>query len=285
MASVVISKIISLQSSFTVSENEISQFVINNPDFVITNTITNLAKKIGTSEASINRFCKKVGYKGFNNFKIALAQNNHYSNMRKENSLNADSSIIESMSLDYIQLIKNTSAMLNEESLNNSVELIKEAETIHVISLINTSFIANELAFKLSLIGLKVKSHIDKLDIHLCTSNLSSKDLLIVIAPTLLCNDIYPALMMAREREAKIISITSTDSPKLDDIVDVKLITPDKIIANNSLALSNSLMLLFTIDLIYGLLLRDDKTLRQRKLNSDTIINTHQSIDRYLIDF
>ena len=285
MASAVISKIISLQSSFTVSENEISQFVINNPDFVITNTITNLAKKIGTSEASINRFCKKVGYKGFNNFKIALAQNSYYSNMEKENSSNADSSIIESMSLDYTQLIKNTSAMLSEESLNNSVELIKKAETIHVISLINTSFIANELAFKLSLIGLKVKTHIDKLDIHLCTSNLSSKDLLIVIVPTLLCNDIYPALITARDREAKIISITSTDSPKFNDIVDVKLITPDKIIANNSLALSNSLMLLFTIDLIYGLLLRDDKTLRQRKLNSDTIINTHQSIDRYLIDF
>ncbi|MBS5985235.1 MAG: MurR/RpiR family transcriptional regulator [Clostridium paraputrificum] len=285
MASVVISKIISLQSSFTVSENEISQFVINNPDFVITNTITNLAKKIGTSEASINRFCKKVGYKGFNNFKIALAQNSYYSNMEKENSSNADSSIIESMSLDYTQLIKNTSAMLSEESLNNSVELIKNAETIHVISLINTSFIANELAFKLSLIGLKVKTHIDKLDIHLCTSNLSSKDLLIVIVPTLLCNDIYPSLITARDREAKIISITSTDSPKFNDIVDVKLITPDKIIANNSLALSNSLMLLFTIDLIYGLLLRDDKTLRQRKLNSDTIINTHQSIDRYLIDF
>lgn len=285
MTSVVISKIISLQSSFTVSENEISQFVINNTDFVITNTITNLAKAIGTSEASINRFCKKVGYKGFNNFKIALAQSTSNNTREIQNYLNKDTNIIESVSLDYRQLINNTSAMLNEEALIKSANLIKEANNIHIISLINTSFVANEFAFKLSLIGLNVKSHTDILDIHLCTSNISSKDLLIVIVPTLLCKDIYPALIASKERGAKIISITSNDSPKLNDIVDVKLITADKIIAANSLSLSNSLMTLFTIDLIYALLLRDNKSLRQCKMNSDTIVSTHQTIDRYLIDF
>ena len=70
----VISKIISMQISFTMSESEIAQYVIRQPEKVINSTITAVAKHTGTSEASINRFCKKIGYKGFNGFKIALAQ-------------------------------------------------------------------------------------------------------------------------------------------------------------------------------------------------------------------
>ena len=61
MISPVIAKIISMQQSFTVSENEIAQYVMNNANTVVTSTITAIAKNTDTSEASINRFCKKIG--------------------------------------------------------------------------------------------------------------------------------------------------------------------------------------------------------------------------------
>lgn len=286
MTSTVVMKIMSLQSSFTSSENEISQFVIKNQDFVITNTITELAKKIGTSEASVNRFCKKIGYKGFNSFKISLAQSNFNSGITTTNEGNlSDANVIESMSNDYRQMILNTSAMMNEQDLTSSAQLIKEAKCIHIIALINTSFVANEFAFKLGLIGLNVKVHIDILDIHLCVPNLEENDLVIAIVPSLLSKDIYPTLINAKERSAKIILITSYDSAKFNDIIDIKLITPDKIIAKNSFSLSNSLMSLFVVDLIFEILLREDKTFRQKKLSSDSIVNTHQMIDTYLFDY
>ena len=77
MVSPVISKIVAMQQSFTVSENEIAQYVIHNANAVVASTITTIAQNTNTSEASINRFCKKIGFKGFNAFKIALALLNH----------------------------------------------------------------------------------------------------------------------------------------------------------------------------------------------------------------
>ena len=68
MVSPVISKIVAMQQSFTVSENEIAQYVIHNADAVVASTITTIAQNTNTSEASINRFCKKIGFKGFNAF-------------------------------------------------------------------------------------------------------------------------------------------------------------------------------------------------------------------------
>ena len=83
VVSAVIAKIVSMQQSLTVSESEIAQYVINNVDTVATSTITAVARNTNTSEASINRFCKKIGYKGFNSFKVALAQENFYNSMQK----------------------------------------------------------------------------------------------------------------------------------------------------------------------------------------------------------
>lgn len=286
MVPAVISKIISMQPSFTMSENEIGQYVIKNTEFVLSSTITTIAKATNTSEASINRFCKKLGYKGFNGLKIALVQENFYNNMKKHNDYSAaEVGYIESLTMDYRQMLMNTSAMINEDTLNSTVELIKSSKDIHIFALFGFAFIAHELEFKLNAIGLSTKAHTDVLDMRISVSNIKPHDLAIVIAPTILVHDIYQAVNTCRENHAKIVTITSYDSPKLNDIVDCKFITSDKVAARNSMALSNNLMFLYVIDLIYGALLKSDKTLLQKKIDSDAILNSYQAIDNYMFEY
>ena len=47
MTPAVIAKIISMQPNFTVSENEIAQYVMNHTDSIITSTISVIAKETG----------------------------------------------------------------------------------------------------------------------------------------------------------------------------------------------------------------------------------------------
>ncbi|MDQ0360398.1 MurR/RpiR family transcriptional regulator [Breznakia pachnodae] len=285
MASTVIMKIMSLQSSFTSSENEISQFVMKNQDTVITNTITTLAKKIGTSEASINRFCKKIGFKGFNSFKIALAQSQFQDESLGINDPTKESNTLDSLSYDYRQIISHTSAMIDLEALATCAEYMTSTNRIHIFSAINTESVAREFSFKLKLVGIDADVHCDSIDIQLCLSSLSEDDLLIAIVPSILNKDIYPALTSAKEKNAKVVLISSTDSTKFNDIIDVKFITPDRLISKYSNSISNTLMYLFVCDSIFETLLRNDKTLRQKKLNSESIINSNQSIDSYYMNF
>lgn len=285
MVSTVISKIVSLQHSFTMSENEISQYVINHADQVVSNTITTIAKETGTSEASINRFCKKIGYKGFNGFKIALAQENFYNNMMKQNSPSIDNGIVSSVTADYRQMLMNTSAMLDEATVIAAVSAIKSAKNIHIFSLSNVSLIARELQFKFDQIGIHSKSYTDIIDMRIQSTNIVAEDLSIFIAPTIMMRDIYQIANASLERGAKNLTITSYDSPKLNDISDYKFIISDKIVAYNSVSLSNNLMFLYVIDIIYTALLGSDKLLRQKKMNSDAIINNNQMMDAYGFDY
>jgi DNA-binding MurR/RpiR family transcriptional regulator len=285
MVSNVISKIVSMQHNFTMSENEISQYVINNPDLVVSSTISTIAKETGTSEASINRFCKKIGYKGFNGFKIALAQENFYNNIMKQNTYTNDSGFISSVTADYRQMLMNTSAMLDESIVIKAVNAIRTANNIHIFSLSNISLIARELQFKFDQIGIRSKASTDIIDMRIQATNIAAGDLSIFIAPTIMMRDIYQIATASLERGAKNLTITSYDSPKLNDISEYKFIISDKIIANNSVSLSNNLMFLYVIDIIYSALLGSDKALRQKKLNSDAILNNLQMMDAYGFDY
>lgn len=284
MVSTVISKIISMQPSFTVSENAISQFVINHAEEILTTTITSLAEDTGTSEASINRFCKKLGYKGFNGLKIALAQENFYKNMVQESSPNSNN-FIASITSDYRNMINNTAALLEEDVVFSAVDAIRSAKNINIFGIPNTSFIAREFRFKLEMLGMRAKEFTDPLNIALQVSNISSGDLSIFIARSIMIKDIYQAAHSSIDRGGKNLTITSIDSPKLNDLSDYKFIISDKLVADNYISLSNNMMYLYVTDVLYGALLKNDKALRQKKMNSDTVLNSMQTMDSRQLEY
>lgn len=285
MVSAVVSKIVSMQQSLTVSENEIAQYVINNTDAVVASTITAIAKKTETSEASINRFCKKIGFKGFNSFKIALAQENFYNSMNSQADLDAHGGYVSAVSRDYRHVLANTTAMLDEDMVVEAADALRTATRIFIFAQLYTACAANDLEFKLTMAGLHAKAVVDIGDLRICANNLTADDLVIVIAPTVMVRDLYHAIVTCKDRGATLISITSYDSPKLNTLVDYKFIISDKITTQNSVSISNNLMFLFVTDVLYCALLERDKALKQRRLSNDAILNSQQSSDNYFFEY
>ena len=56
------------------AEKKIAKFILNNPKKVVDMTVSELAEISDVSIASVSRFCRKVGLKGFAQLKISLAQ-------------------------------------------------------------------------------------------------------------------------------------------------------------------------------------------------------------------
>ena len=56
------------------SERKVAEFVLKDPLNVIRMRIVDLAQQSGVSEPTVVRFCRAVGCKGFQDFKLALAQ-------------------------------------------------------------------------------------------------------------------------------------------------------------------------------------------------------------------
>lgn len=285
MVPAVIAKIISMQPSLTMSENQIAQYVINHADKVANSTITYIAKKTGTSEASINRFCKKVGYKGFNGFKVALAQENFYSSIQNQQMEEQEDGTIGSVAKDYTNVLVSTSAMLDEDILEKAVTAMQRAESIYILCLDSTAVVAKDLELKLNLVDIGARCVEQLSMMKVFASNVHENDLVIVIVPTILMKDIYQTVVTCKDRGAKILTITSYDSPKLNQLVDYKFVTSDKITTQNAIALSNNLAFLYTTDVIYCAMLQKDKSLLQKKLASDVILSDQNLVDHYMLEY
>lgn len=283
MVSAVIAKIISMQPSLTVSENEIAQYVINHPEQVVVSTITAIAQYTHTSEASINRFCKKIGFKGFNGFKVALAQDNFYNSIRDAEPAKKDS-FIATISQDYRHMLVNTTAMLDEHQIFRAAAQLQKAEHIYIFSMSYTRFVAQQFEFRLGMVGLYAKAVNDLNEARVLASGVGKDDVILIIAPTLLVKELHQVINASRENGAVIISITSFDSPKLSDLIDYKFIICDKITTQNSVSLSNNLMFLYVTDVLYCALLERDKNLRQRRLNSNMILDSQHRIDHSILE-
>ena len=69
MEKTVMDTICSLYDGFFDSEKKIAKYIINNYDKVGDMTVGQLANVSGSSEASVSRFCKKIGVKGFHHLR------------------------------------------------------------------------------------------------------------------------------------------------------------------------------------------------------------------------
>ena len=56
------------------SDKQIIEYIKTNTDKIIYMTISEIAKETKIGEATVTRFAKKIGFSGFQDFKVTLAQ-------------------------------------------------------------------------------------------------------------------------------------------------------------------------------------------------------------------
>ena len=61
-------------NNLTKAEKKVGEFVLNNPKDVLYMSITDLAEKCNVGDTSVFRFCKTLNLKGYQDFKMMLAQ-------------------------------------------------------------------------------------------------------------------------------------------------------------------------------------------------------------------
>jgi RpiR family transcriptional regulator, carbohydrate utilization regulator len=67
-------RIKSAMDSFKPSERMIAEFVLKNPERVVQMSISELARDVEVGESTVMRFCRAIDYKGYQEFKLRLAQ-------------------------------------------------------------------------------------------------------------------------------------------------------------------------------------------------------------------
>ena len=75
-------------NDLTKSSKKIAQYIFENAQEAQYISITNLAEECEVAEATITRFCRQLGFSGYNDFKLALAKSETTTTVNDDLGLN-----------------------------------------------------------------------------------------------------------------------------------------------------------------------------------------------------
>lgn len=270
----IFTRISSKRSKLTAAENEIANYILDHPKETSESTITNLSKKIGVSEASINRFCKKIDFKGFNDFKISVAQDSYYRKMQDKKRAASSIHFSETLSFDYTELINITSENIDQELLENLATELKQAVNIYIVAFAEAHTVAVHLQYQLLMLSIPSLIINDLSLLKIITHKCNDNDLFFVIAETGNTKEINRLIENAKQNMPKMYVLTSYESSNLTKLADNSIIIPNRLSINESSLISSYISYIFVVDLIIGTLIKSDVKYMREKLENEGIITS-----------
>lgn len=252
-------KLKEMQGNLTKSEKKLSEYILKNLEEIKDINTYELAERSGTSQATIIRFSKKLGYTGFPSFKIALSEDlGKRSSKSKEglihNEISIDDTygdIAKKVVFENIAAIKDTFSIIDEESIEDAVELLDKAKKILILGAGYSGLVGRDFHYKLTEIG-KI-SYYDS-DTHVQMTNISvmePEDVIFVISHKGNSQDIYNVVRMGKNRGLRVVSLTRLVDNPISNLADVKLHTVAEDVAFRSTAISSRIAQLSIIDVLY----------------------------------
>lgn len=216
---------------FTPSDKKIGEYIIDNPEQIINYNTLELAEIIQTSQSAIIRFIKKIGYKGYIDFKIDVARSiEENSEFLLDEVISKDESIeniISKSKNNVLSTVEKTYALIDDQRIKTAVEDINKANNIYLAGVGSSGLICEDFSYKLQRSGKKVFYQVDAHTNLALVSNICKDDLLIAISYSGLTKEILIASEYAKNIGAKVISISKALNSALANNTDELLLIPE----------------------------------------------------------
>ncbi|HHW30134.1 MAG TPA: MurR/RpiR family transcriptional regulator [Clostridiaceae bacterium] len=247
-------KIESLFDKLSKSDKKICSYILENINSIIRLTITEVAENTNTSEATVVRTCRKLGYRGFQDFKISLAQ---------EISTPIETIFSEASETDtcfdiYCKEIESitstlqlTKAILDKDSLEAAAEAIRSCNRMVVYGVGNSAAIAADFAHKMTRAGIYCVSYSDSHMQTITATGLKKGDVAVGISHSGSSRDVVEALQLSKKYGATTICITNYGSSPITKVSDIALFTSSEEVKHRIMGLSSRFAQLAIIDSIY----------------------------------
>ena len=164
------------KDKLTKSENKLANYIATHTEHVIYDTIKSLGTATNTGDATIVRLCKKLGYSGFSDLKIALAQDSMMTTSKSHEEAQTSSELSSKV---LISSIEKTEELINPSVLKQAVSLLAKARRIHIFGLGHSGESARDYERTWLRIGLIANAESDP-HIQVQVATLLSKDDLVV---------------------------------------------------------------------------------------------------------
>lgn len=254
-------------SSLRKSERIVADYLRENAGTRLNYSITEFASVLGLSEATISRVSRALGYSGYPDLKLSLAEGaanrSGIANIPQEIA-QSDTLIGTSGKLANLlaHSIQGTQRMLDAERIEHCLKAIQTARRVILVGVGGAAAICDEAAHLFMKAGIDATSYKDAYTQIIAATNLAPDCVMMGISHTGTTDGVAKALILAGQNGATTIAITSDPSSPVAAAAQTVLTTWNSATPSVPLHgdfLEGRISQLFLIDLLYiGLLFEKD---------------------------
>ena len=275
-------KIKAIFNDFTPVEQKVAEFILENPSKVPAMSIKELAVASKSSDASVMRFCKALGFSGYRSFivglTLAIADNEEdtglYTDIRPGDSVK---SVVRNIFRNERQALTDTENILKTTEVEKAVAILGSSEAVHFFGIGASGLVCLDAVQKFRRIGVSSYAHTDFHDQLTSAALLGSKDACVLFtysgkdACVLFTysgktKEIQLILKLLKAQNCKIIAVTQLRKTNLLKGADVYLNVLTREVTMRSGATSSRIAMLSIVDILLSCVLSTDYDKYEKKL-------------------
>ena len=255
----VLIKINSMLDNISSTEKKVGEYILENPDKIKDLNTYELANITKTSQATVVRFAKRLGFKGFPAFKLESHVNIMHEEIKPDDSFEI---IGRKISNENITAISDTYEVTDFTELEKAVVMLSKARKIMLAGIGFSGIVAKDFYYKLLELG---KHAMIEVDTHMqlsCLSTMGEDDVLFVISHSGKTMEMYNVVKVAKSKGITVIAMTSIAPNPIRDLADIRLNTVEMNSNFRSTALSPRISQLTVIDMLYVKMMLENKNMQ-----------------------
>lgn len=263
----------------TKSDKILIEYIKNTLNTVVYKPISEIAKESGIGEATVTRFTKKLGYSGFQEFKINLTK--ELTLQEEKVIMNPNISCNEEVTETAMKLFQATSEVLHQtlEKINphmivQCVQMLTKARKIYIIGIGYSGIVATDFNYKLMRIGANSFPIIDSHTMLMLASIMHQDDIILAISHSGNTDEVIETVHLAKQQGVKIIALTENYNSPLLQLADVFLTYQSNETTFETGSVTSKLAQMFMLDLIYTEMIKEqfDDVLEKKVKTTDVIV-------------
>jgi DNA-binding MurR/RpiR family transcriptional regulator len=219
--------------SLNPAERLIAEFVMADPERILSSSIAEIRNGSGASVGSIVGFCRTLGLKGFANFKIALARELAQGGLPGTSDSNGSRSglpLFESVFQFHARSLTETMKINRPETLQEASRLLEKARRIEFFSIGISYPVAYTARCKFRLIGLPASTEFDSHLQLVAATQLRKGDVAFGISCSGNTRETVECIEVAKSKGATTICLTNSMKSEIVRYSDIALYaTPSEV--------------------------------------------------------
>lgn len=201
------------------TEKKIADFILHSPEETINYNVSELANASGTSDATIIRFCKHIGYSGYYQLRIMLSREVG----RIEHVQETKTDGISDLFREYASNIMSIGRNIKEERFKECANLLMNCHCVHIVAAGNTTPLGQYLGFRLGRLGIRASYHVLP-EYYLNDIVLAQKeDIVFAISQSGASKQVVQAVQLAMERGIRTIAVVGYEYSPVSRLADYLL--------------------------------------------------------------